>query len=184
MSRGWLALDRFASILQQGVQHDMAKFWHRKTRTVVLAVLLVDKGDDEGYKLYHGTNMEVSMPTGSLCAERNVIGTALAADFGLRRTHLRMIAVLGLNLDEQVESLSRTNDAAPAPRSPVNNSAARPPTPRPTPSPAIFWPGVTSISIPPGTPRSCCLCIWKSQQTVNPGWRLASTPRRRCPRSP
>ena len=112
--------------MQQGVQHDMAKFWHRKTRTVVLAVLLVDKGDDEGYKLYHGTNMEVSMPTGSLCAERNVIGTALAADFGLRRTHLRMIAVLGLNLDEQVESLSRTNDG-PAPRSPVNNSAARPP---------------------------------------------------------
>ena len=90
-------------------------------------MVLVDKGDDEGYKLYHGTNMEVSMPTGSLCAERNVIGTALAADFGLRRTHLRMIAVLGLNLDEQVESLSRTSESALAPRSPVNNSAARPP---------------------------------------------------------
>ena len=78
--------------------HDMRAFWHRKSRKVVLAVLLVRKGDGEAPKVYHGTNMEVSMPTGSLCAERNVIGTALADDLSLKRSHLQLIAVLGLNL--------------------------------------------------------------------------------------
>ena len=42
--------------------------------------------------------MEVSMPTGSLCSERNVIGTALAADHTLHRQHIRMIAVLSVTL--------------------------------------------------------------------------------------
>jgi hypothetical protein len=42
--------------------------------------------------------MEVSMPTGSLCSERNVIGTALAADHTLHRHQLRMIAVLSVTL--------------------------------------------------------------------------------------
>jgi len=45
--------------------------------------------------------MEVSMPTGSLCAERNVIGTALATDPSLRREDLRMVAVLSLPLPDQ-----------------------------------------------------------------------------------
>lgn len=42
--------------------------------------------------------MEVSMPTGSLCAERNVIGTALADDPGLKREDLLMVAVLSIQL--------------------------------------------------------------------------------------
>lgn len=33
------------------------------------------------------------MPTGSLCAERNVIGSALAADLSLRRQDLKFVAV-------------------------------------------------------------------------------------------
>ena len=37
--------------------------------------------------------MEVSMPTGSLCAERNVIGSAFADDVTLRRRDLKLIAV-------------------------------------------------------------------------------------------
>ena len=46
---------------------------------MVLAVLLVVKdppveGGEGERRLYCGTNMEVSMPTGSLCAERNAIG--------------------------------------------------------------------------------------------------------------
>ena len=39
------------------------------------------------------------MPTGSLCAERNAIGTALAHDPGLRREHLKMVAVVALHLN-------------------------------------------------------------------------------------
>ena len=54
---------KFATFLLSGAQHDMAQFWHRKTRKVVLAVLLVRKSGDDGQasKLYHGTNMEVSV---------------------------------------------------------------------------------------------------------------------------
>lgn len=47
----------------------------------VIAVLAVQTRNGE-VKLYRGTNMEVSMPTGSLCAERNVIGTALGKERG------------------------------------------------------------------------------------------------------
>ena len=32
------------------------------------------------------------MPTGSLCAERNVIGSALADDLTLKRTDVKLIA--------------------------------------------------------------------------------------------
>lgn len=35
------------------------------------------------------------MPTGSLCAERNAIGTALASDLSLKREHLKAVAVYG-----------------------------------------------------------------------------------------
>jgi hypothetical protein len=42
--------------------------------------------------------MEVSMPTGSLCAERNVIGSALADDLTLRRQDLKMVAVYSASL--------------------------------------------------------------------------------------
>ena len=49
-------------------RNDLGRFWLRKTKKPVLAVLLVEKSN--GFvKLYRGTNMEVSMPTGSLCAE-------------------------------------------------------------------------------------------------------------------
>jgi cytidine deaminase len=62
----------------------------------VLSVLLVEKDnlDENGEKiinLYDGTNMEVSMPTGSLCAERNAIGSALSEDLSLKRTELKVM---------------------------------------------------------------------------------------------
>ena len=67
-------------------------------------MLLIDKGD--GPVLYRGTNMEVSMPTGSLCAERNVIGTALATNPGLKREDLKMVAVLAIQLSDENLSYS------------------------------------------------------------------------------
>jgi hypothetical protein len=80
--------------------NDLRKFWLRKSKKPVLAVLLVNK-PEQGLVMYRGTNMEVSMPTGSLCAERNVIGTALANDPGLRREDLMMVAVLSLPLSDE-----------------------------------------------------------------------------------
>lgn len=40
------------------------------------------------------------MPTGSLCSERNVIGTALASDPALRRQDIRAVAVLSVTMPE------------------------------------------------------------------------------------
>jgi len=78
-------------------QHDLTSFWLRKTGKVVLAVLLVHK-PGSAPKLYRGMNMEVAMSTGSLCAERNVIGSALADDVTLRRQDMKFIAVYSATL--------------------------------------------------------------------------------------
>lgn len=43
-------------------------------------------------------SIQVSMPTGSLCAERNVIGSALADDLSLKREDILVVAVLSLSL--------------------------------------------------------------------------------------
>lgn len=79
------------------IETDLASFWLRKTKKPVLAVLLVQKPGQKP-KLYRGTNMEVSMPTGSLCAERNVIGSALADDLTLRRQDLKVYMNTNINI--------------------------------------------------------------------------------------
>eukprot|EP01084_Bolivina_argentea_P178227 308094_1 len=75
-------------------QSEMSRFWLRKTHQPVLAILSVQKPNEKQPKYYRGINVEVSMPTGSLCAERNAIGTAIAADPSLRRQHFQYMAVL------------------------------------------------------------------------------------------
>ncbi|KAF1777088.1 Deaminase [Phytophthora cactorum] len=92
--------DQFLSAEGEG---EVAGFWLRKSRKPVLAVLLIEKpaadiGGRPTIVVQRGMNCEVSMPTGSLCAERNAIGSALASDPTLTRRALKMIAVLGLNL--------------------------------------------------------------------------------------
>lgn len=94
--------DTFLRIQRGG--HELSTFWLRKTQKPVLAVLCVrrhidapsEPGKHPTPEFHRGVNLEVSMPTGSLCAERNVIGTALAADPTLRRKDLFGIAVLSL----------------------------------------------------------------------------------------
>ncbi|CAM9922424.1 unnamed protein product, partial [Sphacelaria rigidula] len=89
------------SVVGGDARDDLASFWLRKTKRPVLAVLLVQKAGGKP-QLYRGTNMEVSMPTGSLCAERNVIGSALAADLALLRRDIKAVAVLAMaNLNGQ-----------------------------------------------------------------------------------
>jgi len=87
-------------------KNDLGSFWLRKSGKPVLAVLLVKK-PGESLKLYRGTNVEVSMPTGSLCAERNAIGTALAADMSLRRQDLRAVAVYAAPSVNEAKSMSK-----------------------------------------------------------------------------
>lgn len=57
---------------------DLDPFWHRKSKQTVLACVVCRVGD--GYKIYRGMNTEVSLPSGSLCAERAGIARA-ASDF-------------------------------------------------------------------------------------------------------
>jgi hypothetical protein len=100
--------EEFVACMKRG-GNDIANFWLRKTRQPVLAVLLVQSSssnENDGRlqkpRLYRGTNMEVSMPTGSLCAERNVIGSALADNPSLKREDLKFIAVLQVPLEEMM----------------------------------------------------------------------------------
>lgn len=96
--------DFYTILTDPKAEHDLANFWLRKTKKPVLSVLLVEK---KGIvKLYRGTNMEVSMPTGSLCAERNVIGSALADDPTLMRQDIKVIAVYSVNMSASNASQS------------------------------------------------------------------------------
>ena len=97
--------------------HELGTFWLRKTRKPVLAVLCVrerarrkspddsDRADfadsaADAYSFHRGVNLEVSMPTGSLCSERNAIGNALAANPSLRRADMFGIAILSLGAED------------------------------------------------------------------------------------
>ena len=77
---------------------ELSQFWLRKTKKVVLAMLMAKVAGNEEPLFFPGMNIEVSMPTGTLCSERNAIGSALAAFPSLRRQDMKMIAVLSVPL--------------------------------------------------------------------------------------
>lgn len=54
--------------------NELGSFWLRKTHKCVLSMLMVKPDGDEEPTFYSGMNIEVSMPTGSLCSERNAMG--------------------------------------------------------------------------------------------------------------
>jgi len=82
--------------------NELSSFWLRKSHKAVLAVLLCRKPTPGAPNhFYRGMNLEVSMPTGTLCAERNAIGNALASDQTLRREDIRSVAVLSVSLAER-----------------------------------------------------------------------------------
>jgi cytidine deaminase len=73
---------------------ELLSFWLRKSQRRVLSVLAVQ--EDTKVVYYRGINLEVSQPTGSLCSERNAIGSALAANPNLNRKNVLAVAVLSL----------------------------------------------------------------------------------------
>lgn len=76
---------------------ELQSFWLRKSFRPILCVLLVHS-DGSNPKFYRGINLEVSQPTGSLCSERNAIGSALSDSPRLNRRDVKLVAVLALNL--------------------------------------------------------------------------------------
>jgi cytidine deaminase len=85
--------------------NELNKFWLRKSKQPVLSVLMIQR-DDGPVRYFRGVNLEVSMPTGSLCAERNAIGSALAQDPSIVRNDFKMIAILALKLDKNAGTKS------------------------------------------------------------------------------
>ena len=97
-----------------GKGHELGSFWLRKTRKCVLCMLMVKRAGEEEPTFFAGMNIEVSMPTGTLCSERNAIGTALASDPSLKRGDMKMIAVLSVALDPPTFALPPPTPAAAA----------------------------------------------------------------------
>jgi cytidine deaminase len=95
--RGVVAeMKRYKSEFERYEKSELNSFWLRKSKKPVLSVLCVQKEKSSTRRFFRGINLEVSQPTGSLCSERNAIGSALAEDPSLKRRDLLMIAVLAL----------------------------------------------------------------------------------------
>ena len=80
-------------------EHDKEhpSFFFRKGKQEVLSLVVVRvEGETKKLKAYRGVNLEVSLPTGSLCAERNAIGSALIDNPNLKRENILSIAILSL----------------------------------------------------------------------------------------
>eukprot|EP00429_Kryptoperidinium_foliaceum_P004840 CAMPEP_0176014912 /NCGR_PEP_ID=MMETSP0120_2-20121206/7066_1 /TAXON_ID=160619 /ORGANISM="Kryptoperidinium foliaceum, Strain CCMP 1326" /LENGTH=774 /DNA_ID=CAMNT_0017347865 /DNA_START=249 /DNA_END=2569 /DNA_ORIENTATION=+ len=139
--------------------HDLRTFWLRKTKKPVLAVLAVQLTKDGPVKLYRGTNMEVSMPTGSLCAERNVIGTALADNPSLKRHHLKIIAVLSVPSKKSDPVKGRPRSSSTASQSSVSANG-------PTRRNSIEGHDATSKSRPPRPASRSASGDWSTENAV------------------
>lgn len=93
---------------------DVDPFFHRKSHRVVLALLHLEI---EGVSHYvRGINTEVSLPTGSVCAERAAIVKARTEFPGVMREHMRGIAVLEVpnaSPGEEVDYMDLANPLPP-----------------------------------------------------------------------
>jgi len=87
---------RAGDLAQLGAAGAEANFWFRKGTQEVLALLVVRDPETRELRTFRGLNLEVSLPTGTLCAERNAIGSAVAALPTLERRDIEAVAVLGL----------------------------------------------------------------------------------------
>lgn len=75
---------------------DKNTYWIRKSKKVVLAMLCIYQ---DGYKFVPGINIEVSIATGSICAERNAISSALSLYPNLLKNDIQCIAIGSFNLE-------------------------------------------------------------------------------------
>eukprot|EP00922_Rhytidocystis_sp_ex-Travisia-forbesii_P046440 GHVS01069224.1.p1 GENE.GHVS01069224.1~~GHVS01069224.1.p1 ORF type:complete len:357 (-),score=35.29 GHVS01069224.1:373-1443(-) len=76
-------------------------FWQRKSHKVVLAVVMVRQRPavdgscvENNFLFFRGINTEVSLPAGSLCAERVAIASAVSSQPSIRRQDFVMLAVV------------------------------------------------------------------------------------------
>lgn len=60
-------------------QREKDPFWHRKSRKAVISVVVCRDRDTGVLAAFRGMNTEVSLPAGSLCAERTAIANAASS---------------------------------------------------------------------------------------------------------
>lgn len=87
-----------------------AVFFHRKGLKEVLCVVVIEdrlgvEGERGALIPIRGVNLEVSLPTGTLCAERNAISTALCRFPRLERRDIKAVAVLSLDPSPKLAKL-------------------------------------------------------------------------------
>eukprot|EP01053_Blabericola_migrator_P004642 Blabericola_migrator_1__4641@NODE_245_length_10909_cov_149_723298_g207_i0_p3_GENE_NODE_245_length_10909_cov_149_723298_g207_i0NODE_245_length_10909_cov_149_723298_g207_i0_p3_ORF_typecomplete_len472_score44_20LmjF365940deam/PF14421_6/4_9e03LmjF365940deam/PF14421_6/1_3e35dCMP_cyt_deam_1/PF00383_23/7_5e02dCMP_cyt_deam_1/PF00383_23/0_078dCMP_cyt_deam_1/PF00383_23/6_5e03Rio2_N/PF09202_11/39Rio2_N/PF09202_11/1_7HTH_45/PF14947_6/4e03HTH_45/PF14947_6/7_4e03HTH_45/PF14947_6/0_48HTH_45/PF14947_6/1_7e03Mar len=85
-------VDRMREYLEEFQATEIDSYWHRKSGQIVLAVLLLRYNGELKYT--RGINSELSLPSGSTCAERSAITTALSNFLGISRSDFVAIAVL------------------------------------------------------------------------------------------
>mmetsp|Transcript_65838 Transcript_65838/g.152996 ORF Transcript_65838/g.152996 Transcript_65838/m.152996 type:complete len:319 (+) Transcript_65838:44-1000(+) len=73
-----VALQQLQQYYKDWLHSPRDAFWQRKSRQTVLAVA-VCRCSDESLVAYRGMNTEVSLPSGSLCAERAAIASAASS---------------------------------------------------------------------------------------------------------
>lgn len=91
----------FVTVKKTRESKEHSTFFYRKGNKEVLAVVTIRNNKEDSstqpYIAIRGVNLEVSLPTGSLCAERNAIGSALANNPVLQREDILCVAVLSLS---------------------------------------------------------------------------------------
>eukprot|EP01054_Gregarina_sp_Poly1_P005195 Gregarina_sp_Poly_1__5194@NODE_2752_length_1757_cov_354_554438_g414_i3_p1_GENE_NODE_2752_length_1757_cov_354_554438_g414_i3NODE_2752_length_1757_cov_354_554438_g414_i3_p1_ORF_typecomplete_len464_score50_37LmjF365940deam/PF14421_6/1_1e33_NODE_2752_length_1757_cov_354_554438_g414_i31031392 len=85
-------VDRMREYYNEFRSVDIDGYWHRKSGQIVLAVLLLRYRGE--LRVTRGINSELSLPSGSTCAERSAISTALSSYLGVSRGDFIALAVL------------------------------------------------------------------------------------------
>jgi len=166
----------FEAQRDSGNVSELESFWLRKTKKVVLSVLMVQKPNENTPRFFRGMNLEVSMPTGSLCSERNVIGTALASDQSLTRKDLCSIAVLSMTLNPH-QSPKASSRKMMLSSSPPASASRRP---RMSSNTSLNAYEKFEGELNPISPCGACLEWLKKIAEVNPAFKVVTFPNSKC----
>ena len=94
---------KYSETINQSVISDQT-YWIRKSKKVVLAMVCIQVVTPNStnalpeLKFVPGINIEVSIATGSICAERNAISTAFSMYPNLQKQDILCIAIGSFNL--------------------------------------------------------------------------------------
>jgi len=90
--------ERLQEYMEEITQIPPNTWFHRKSYRLVLSMLQIKNPNNGKYVFIRGINSEISVPTGSICAERAAIAAARSRFPNLRRRHFYAIAVMNFPL--------------------------------------------------------------------------------------